>query len=174
MAAPVTIPAMRVLRFEAFELDLHAGVRLRLQGQPIQRLGILAPTAGSLVTREELTGQLWPADAEFQKAIAMSDNEPEPTTALAHAYAVIGKRAEAKKMLADPERKSKRGYVSPYLIATMYAGLGDKDDAMEFLGKAYRERSMDLSGNLRTGLRIDNLRLDPRFAALERRVGFPD
>lgn len=58
----------RVLRFDSFELDLHAGelrkrgVKLRLQGQPIQVLAILLQSAGKLVTREELRGQLWPAD----------------------------------------------------------------------------------------------------------------
>jgi Tfp pilus assembly protein PilF len=122
----------------------------------------------------EGTGKPDQAIPEYQKAIAMSDNEQEPVTALAHAYAVIGKRVEAKKMLDDLERKSKHSYVSPYLIATIYAGLGDKDKAIEFLEKAYQERSMDLSWNLRTDLRIDNLRLEPRFAALARRVGFPD
>src|ERR1700693_3252167 len=58
----------RVLRFDSFELDLHAGelrkrgVKLRLQGQPLQVLAILLQSAGNLVTREELRSQLWPAD----------------------------------------------------------------------------------------------------------------
>src|ERR1700693_3210082 len=58
----------RVLRFDSFELDLHAGelrkrgVKLRLQGQPLQVLTILLQSAGNLVTREELRSQLWPAD----------------------------------------------------------------------------------------------------------------
>src|SRR6267142_4641141 len=66
MSAPV--PAVRVLRFDTFELDLRAGelhkhgVKLRLQGQPVQLLAILLQSAGNLVTREELRSQLWPAD----------------------------------------------------------------------------------------------------------------
>src|SRR3979490_2950499 len=66
MFAPA--PAARVLRFDIFELDLRAGelrkrgVKLRLQGQPIQLLAILLQSAGNLVTREELRTQLWPAD----------------------------------------------------------------------------------------------------------------
>src|SRR6266571_1055267 len=58
----------RALRFDAFELDprtgeLHKnGVKLHLQGQPLQVLAILLQSAGNLVTREELRTQLWPAD----------------------------------------------------------------------------------------------------------------
>ena len=61
-------PAAPVLRFDNFELDLSAGelrrrgVKLRLQGQPLQVLAILLQSAGNLVTREELRNQLWPAD----------------------------------------------------------------------------------------------------------------
>jgi predicted ATPase/DNA-binding winged helix-turn-helix (wHTH) protein len=66
MSAPASVA--RVLRFDSFELDLHAGelrkrgVKLRLQGQPIQVLAILLQSAGNLVTREELRSRLWPAD----------------------------------------------------------------------------------------------------------------
>src|ERR1700737_2083034 len=65
---PAPAPAARVLRFDTFELDVRAGelrkrgVKLRLQGQPIQLLAILLQSAGNLVTREELRTQLWPAD----------------------------------------------------------------------------------------------------------------
>jgi TolB-like protein/DNA-binding winged helix-turn-helix (wHTH) protein/Tfp pilus assembly protein PilF len=121
----------------------------------------------------EGTGKLLEAISEYQKAIEMSDGDQDPTAALAHAYALIGRRAEAEKILRDLERKSKGGYVSPYLIATIYAGLGDKDRAFEFLEKAYQERSWDIVWALRADLRIDNLRSDLRFPALLRRVGFP-
>ena len=61
-------PSTRVLRFDTFELDLRSaelrkqGVKLRLQGQPLQLLAILLTGAGNLVTHEELRSQLWPAD----------------------------------------------------------------------------------------------------------------
>src|SRR6266567_9019768 len=65
---PTSTSAQHVLRFDAFELDLHTGelrkrgVKLHLQGQPLQVLAILLQSAGNLVTREELRSQLWPAD----------------------------------------------------------------------------------------------------------------
>ena len=61
-------PVSRVLRFDGFELDVRAGelrkagVKVRLQGQPIQVLATLLNRAGELVTREELRDQVWPAE----------------------------------------------------------------------------------------------------------------
>jgi hypothetical protein len=75
---------------------------------------------------------------------------------------VIGRKAEAEKIRRDLE----------YMIATIYAGLGNKDNAFEFLEKAYQERCWDIAWQIKAGLRIDNLRSDPRFAELLRRMGF--
>ncbi len=108
---------------------------------------------------------------EYQRAIEMSKGDQDPVAALAHAYAVVGRRTEAETMLRELERGSKDGHASPYLIATIYAGLGNKDTALEFLEKARQERSWDISWQIKADLRIDNLRSDPRFQALLRRVG---
>ena len=59
------------------------------------------------------------------------------------------------------------------MIGTIYAGLGEKDKAFEFLEKAYQERSPDIPYFLKADLRIDSLRSDPRFQDLVRRVGLP-
>jgi len=59
------------------------------------------------------------------------------------------------------------------MIATVYAGLGDKDKAFEYLEKAYQERSSDLPYFLKADLRMDSLRSDPRFQDLMRRMNFP-
>jgi TolB-like protein/DNA-binding winged helix-turn-helix (wHTH) protein/Flp pilus assembly protein TadD len=121
----------------------------------------------------EGTGKLLEAISEYQKAIEVSNGDQDATASLAHAFAVIGRRAEAEKILHDFERKSKSGYVSPYMIATIYAGLGEKGKAFEFLEKAYEERSLDISWHLKADFRIDNLRTDPRFRVLLRRIGYP-
>jgi TolB-like protein/DNA-binding winged helix-turn-helix (wHTH) protein len=127
----------------------------------------------SLGTGYEGLGKRAEAISEYQKAIEMSDGDQDPTAALAHVYAVTGRRAEAEKILRGLERKSKDAYVSPYTIATIYAGLGDKDKAFEFLEKAEREKSWDLVWGFKADLRIDNLRADPRFQDLARRVHYP-
>jgi tetratricopeptide (TPR) repeat protein len=121
----------------------------------------------------EGTGKLLEAISEYQKAIEVSNGDQDPTASLAHAFAVIGRKAEAEKILRDLEQKSKGAYVSPYMIATIYAGLGEKDKAFEFLEKAYEERSLDISWHVKADLRIDNLRTDPRFQVLLRRIGYP-
>ena len=58
----------RKVRFGPFELDIQlgelrkSGIRLKLQGQPIQILEMLLAKPGELVTREEIQQRLWPAD----------------------------------------------------------------------------------------------------------------
>jgi tetratricopeptide (TPR) repeat protein len=121
----------------------------------------------------EGTGKSIEALAEYQRAVEMSDGDPDPTAELAHAYVVIGKRSEAEKILRELEEKSKHVYVSPYLIATIYAALDDKDKAFGLLERAYEERSLDMSWHLKADLRIDSLRSDPRFSSLARRFGMP-
>jgi len=108
---------------------------------------------------------------EYQKAIEMSKGDQDPVAALAHAYAAAGRRTEAETMLRDLQRRSREGYVSPYLIATIYAGLGDKDKALELLEKARQQRSWDLAWQIKVDLRLDNLRSDARFRSLLRSVG---
>jgi len=121
----------------------------------------------------EGSGKKAEAVPEYQKAVEMSNGDTDPATALAHAYAVTGKRSEAEKILRDLTRRSRASYVSPYFIATIYAGLGDKDRAFEFLEKSYQQRSSDIVWQMKADLRLDNLRSDPRFEGLFRRVGFP-
>ncbi len=121
----------------------------------------------------EGAGKLLEAIAEYQKAIEMSNGSNDVTAYLAHAFVRIGKRAEAEKILLDLERKSKSTYVSPYTIATVYAGLDDKDKSLELLEQAFQERSLEASWHIHADLRIDNLRSDPRFQNLLRRAGIP-
>jgi TolB-like protein/DNA-binding winged helix-turn-helix (wHTH) protein/Tfp pilus assembly protein PilF len=122
----------------------------------------------------EGVGRHQEAIREYQKSIEMSGGDQDPTAALAHLYGVVGRRADAEKILHDLERKSKTSYVSAYMIATIYAGLGDKDKAFESLEKAYRDRSWDITRQIKTDLRLDSLRSDPRFQNLLRRVGIPN
>jgi eukaryotic-like serine/threonine-protein kinase len=116
-----------------------------------------------------------PAQAvpEYQQAVELSQRDFDALAGLAHAYAAMGKRAEAEKILNELQRQAKGAYVSPYMIAVTYAGLGQNDKAFEFLEKAYQERSPDIAYFLKADLRLDPLRPDPRFLDLLRRVDFP-
>ena len=117
------------------------------------------------------TGKRLEAIYEYQKAIELSDGNLDATAGLANLYAVVGRRAEAEKILRGFRDKSQSAYVSPYLIATIYAGLGEKDRALQFLEKAYQEKSLGVSEQIKADLRIDSLRSDPRFQNLLHRVG---
>jgi TolB-like protein/DNA-binding winged helix-turn-helix (wHTH) protein/Tfp pilus assembly protein PilF len=122
----------------------------------------------------EGTGKRLESIAEYEKAVELSGGDQDARAALAHAYAGVGKRAEAEKTLRHLEQESTKVYVSPYLIATLYAALDDKDSAFKFLEKAYQEKSLDISWYLKADLRIDNLRSDPRYDSLLRRMGLKE
>jgi Tfp pilus assembly protein PilF len=121
----------------------------------------------------EGSGHLEQAVPEYQRAVDLSQRNSDTMAGLAHAYAAMGKRAEAEKILSELQRQAKGTYVSPYMIAVIYSALGQKDKAFEFLEKAYQERSPDIVYFLRADLRLDPLRPDPRFHDLLRRVRFP-
>ena len=94
-------------------------------------------------------------------------------SALAHAYAVSGNKPEAQKLVAHLFAESEKQYVSPFYIAIVYTGLGKYDLAMDWLEKAYEDRSNGLVF-LRVEPELDALRSNPRFVALQRKLNFPN
>ncbi len=119
----------------------------------------------------ERKGMYERAISEFKEALSISGDSPETAALLAHVYAVSGSRRQAQVILDNLLELSKQKYVSPYHIATIYAGLGDKDRALKWLDTAYNDRQ-NLLIFLKHDARLDNLRGDPRFQDLLRRVGF--
>src|SRR5262245_16082572 len=112
------------------------------------------------------------AIAQFSKAVAISSDGRLPVmeAALGHAYAVAGSRAEAQRVLDGLIRDSQRRFISPYGVALIYVGLGDKEQAFAWLNRAYDERDNWLN-YLKVEPRLDPLRSDARFTDLLRRVG---
>jgi Flp pilus assembly protein TadD len=88
----------------------------------------------------------------------------------AYLYARIGRRAEARAALAKALQLSKGKQVSSGAVALTYAALGDKEESFQWLEKAYTERSSFMT-SLKYWSVFDQLRGDPRFADLLRRVG---
>ena len=111
--------------------------------------------------------------AEMQKGVALDSSlakTPERWDRyplLAYAYAAAGRRDEALKILVEQQRLAKRGFVSPYNFAIIYTGLGDKDQAFEWLTKCVEQRTMILV-HLKSRPLFDPLRSDPRYAELLR------
>jgi len=119
-----------------------------------------------------LKGMNAEAVPELEKAIALSGGSPRATAELGLAYAKMGKRGDALKLLNDLKDRSKVRYVSPFDLAVIYGGLGDKGRTLEYLEKAYDERSTSLA-LLKLSPSFASLRSEPRFAELVGRVGLP-
>ena len=109
------------------------------------------------------------AVAEFQKALALSENAVAAMTGLGHAFALSGKRAEALDVIKKLEEMSKKNYVSPYQSAVIYAGLGDKTQALAWLQRARDER-FNWIPFIKVDPLFDNLRSDPQFDSLVQNI----
>ena len=123
------------------------------------------------------------AITEAEKASRSTDS-PLLLTSLATAYALAGRRDDSHRLLDRIEDMSKHQgpappwhaqkptpYVCPYEVAGVHALLGETDQALEWLEKAYAGRSCVYW--LRQDPRLDTLRSDPRFQDLVRRMNFP-
>ena len=106
----------------------------------------------------------------MNEAVRLSGGDVRSRATLGHAYAVTGQRAQALKVLNELTRLSSRSYVSPYFIALVHAGLRDAERTLAFLAAACEERHPFLVG-LKVEPVFDWLRSDPRFTALEKRIG---
>lgn len=111
------------------------------------------------------------AIAELSKGKTISGDWPPIVAELAYAYGASGKKAEARRLLQELREQTSRRYVDPYLMAMVFVGLSDKEQAFAWLDKAYDERSGWLPW-LKVEPKWDILRTDARFTVLLRRIGF--
>ena len=121
----------------------------------------------------EQKGDFTSAITELRKAVELSHGTPLMVSALAHAYARAGDKSEAEKLLAELVAESKKQYVSPYYLAVVYVGLGQDQQAMDWLENAFADRSNGLVF-LKVEPELDTLRANPRFIVLQKKLGFPD
>ncbi len=110
------------------------------------------------------------AIATSEKAVALSDRAPGALGFLGMAYGLAGRKDEANQVLKELLEFNRRRYVTPASVASVYIGLGNKDQAFVWLEKAYRERS-NFMAFLKVLPIVDPLRSDPRFDDLLRRIG---
>jgi len=107
-----------------------------------------------------------------EKAVNLSGGSPLMRAALAQTFATAGEAKEAIQILDDLQKLAKERYVVPHFFAGIYVGLGDHDRALEYLEKSYAEHCHWLI-YLHIDPNMDDLRDDPRFQDLLRRVGLP-
>ncbi len=111
-----------------------------------------------------------PAIAAFQQSVKVSGDGVMANAALGHVYGIAGKKHEAREILAKLIERSKGDYVSTYDVAIVCAGLGDKEQAFQWLEKAFQERAHYLV-HIKWEPRFENLHSDPRFQNLLRHIG---
>ncbi len=111
------------------------------------------------------------AITELRRAVDISQSSPPAVAALARTYAVSGRTTEARKLLDQLMEQSKRRYVSPFYVAIVYAGLGENDQALDWIEKAYKDRSNAIVF-AKVNPQLDTLRSTPRFQSLLHRLAF--
>ena len=127
---------------------------------------------------EEARGDLPHALADYEASKAGQPSDAV-NGMIACAYARAGKRAEAEKILNELTNESRHRFVSSYSLAQIQATLGNKDDAVRLLEKAFDERTIPVGGGGNGGPKIDHrfdsLRDDPRFQKLVAKyIGRPE
>ena len=158
------------------------GVMLINAGRPDEALARLQKTlelepnywfAGQYVASAYIEkGMFAEAAAKARKARELSGASTRPTGFLGYALAKAGRRAEARAELKGLLRLSEERHVSPYNVAMICNGLGESDEALAWLERGYREREPRMVF-LKAEPKWNNLRDDPRFQDLVRRVGLP-
>jgi serine/threonine-protein kinase len=113
------------------------------------------------------------AVAELTQAVTLSEGSPLVSGHLGYAYGLGGMAPEARKTLAELKTLSSREYVPSTAIALVHAGLGEKAEALEWLGRAFDEHDFSLVF-LDVAPWFDSLRTEPGYEPLRRRLQLPD
>ena len=117
----------------------------------------------------ERAGRYDEALEALRKAAETSGGTTEAMSLSGYTYAVSGRRAEAERALGELRAISDQRYVPPYNVALIYHGLGDADETIKWLERAYDERDVHMVF-LGVDPKWDALRNDPRFVGLLQRM----
>jgi len=115
-------------------------------------------------------GRLAEAVAEFEQARQAETDSSFALGFIGYAHALAGRRDEALRALRALFAESARGYVSPYGVALINVGLGERERALEWLEKLYEDRD-EWTLWLRVAPELEGLRADARFVSLLERIG---
>jgi tetratricopeptide (TPR) repeat protein len=110
----------------------------------------------------------------LESARRLNPERPKLIAEFAYCYALSGDHGKAREFLKELQKESESRYVSPMAFALAYVGLGETDEALAWLQKAYDLRAPGLLYALTGESAYDPLRSDPRFDDLVRRIGFPE
>ena len=108
-----------------------------------------------------------------EKAAALSGGAALPVADLGYIHARLGHGEEARRLLQTLVATSTQRYTPAVTLAIVHVGLGENERALDWLDKAYEERSIRLA-YLRREPVWDPLRQEPRFKELLRRIALPE
>jgi TolB-like protein/DNA-binding winged helix-turn-helix (wHTH) protein len=175
----------RAVRLDPFSLPLKTDVGFQLHyrglnGRAIQELSAVLAENPAFPLAHFWRGRVYGTEHRCQEALAdlasvgpaLQDWQPV-LAARGQTLGVCGHSAEAKSIMDRFQQLGEHRYVTAYGVALVYAGLGDKSEAFRWLDKAYDERSHWLVW-LSLDPRWNDLRGDPRFDQLRKRVGLID
>jgi TolB-like protein/DNA-binding winged helix-turn-helix (wHTH) protein/Flp pilus assembly protein TadD len=111
------------------------------------------------------------AIGELRKVKNIQDN-PAYLSWLGYVYGVAGRKDEAQKVVKQLTDLSSQTYVSPFWMALVHTGLGERDQAFQWFERVFAERAKAGAVSLKVNPIFDSLRSDPRFADLLRRANF--
>lgn len=112
------------------------------------------------------------AIAAFQRAVQLSPPSPRIQGALGRTFARAGKPRQAHKILEELREESKRRYVSPFELASIYFALNQLEQGFQWLTKAFQDRCFELVA-IKVDPKFDSVANDPRFSALVSQLGLP-
>jgi eukaryotic-like serine/threonine-protein kinase len=122
-------------------------------------------------------GSSYLAEGKYEEAIAASEKasnlwsgDPQRLVGLGRAYAMADRKSDAVRILEQLRQLSRHAYVPPYFFATIYAAMGQREEAIAWLEKAFDERDVYLAW-LKVDSAVDRLQDDARFKQLLSRVG---
>jgi tetratricopeptide (TPR) repeat protein len=119
----------------------------------------------------ELNGNLKDASVEYQRAKQLTD-DPYLLAHIAHVEAAQGRREEALKIIEQMKQLATQRYVPAYAFAVAYIGVGQKEEALNWLERSDEDRAFDIL-HVNVEPFFDSLRNEPRFKQLVERVGLP-
>ena len=107
--------------------------------------------------------------AELETAVSLAPGVTQWLAQLGQAYGIAGKVAKARDVLRQLEELSRERFVSPYHMAIVYTGLDEHDSALDWLERAYEERSGPVY-SVKGSFLFTSLHAHPRFTALLKKM----
>ena len=114
-------------------------------------------------------GRYAEAIAVLTKARELSGGSTEPVTQLGYALAKSGSREQAQATLAELKSMAAENFVPAYSFAMIYNGLGEREEALNYLEKSFQEREVQISF-VKIDTRWNDFRAEPRFIEVMKRM----